>query len=307
MHKELAKSSASIFLAFCVLSTVIFSTARADNGVAFEIADIQIQLSDNTLNYTISGNSIPAYTVSERFSPFRAVVDIAGGTFSENFSQSKAALPGNDFAALKLSNLKDQDPAILRLEFSLADSHDYTVTRNGNNLTIRIEPAGEKATTISSSKSPIKTLTDFDVTTTPNATTIVIASDSTIEDYSVDTISKNGNRPPRMFIDIKTANIKELVREKHIGTSVEKIRVAPRGGGARIVFDSASAELFRYTVTPSPKGLVVVINEIDAKPPQLPQKPKKAKGGSIAASDVTLDSLIGTLDKSTADPAVGAV
>jgi type IV pilus assembly protein PilQ len=303
MHKELAKSSASIFLAFCVLSTLFYNTARADSGVTYKIADIQIQLSDNTLNYTISGNSVPAYTVSERFSPFRAVIDIAGGSFSEDFSQSKAALPGNEFAALKLSNIKGQDPAILRFEFSLADSHDYSVTRNGNNLMIKIDTAREKAPVSSSSKSPRRVLTDFNVTTTPNTTTIVIASDSKIENYSVDTIGKGANRPPRMFIDIKAVDIKELVREKNIGTSVDKIRVAARGNGARIVFDSASAKLFRYTVTPSQKGLVVVIDESDNTIPQLSKSSQKTKpGNSNAKSDVTLDSLIDSLEQSTADP-----
>ncbi len=304
MHKELAKSSASIFLAFFVLSTIIFSTSRAESDVAYEIADIQVQLSENAFNYTISGNSIPAYTVSERFSPFRAVIDIAGGSFSEKFSQSQATLPKNDFSTLKLSNLKDQDPAILRFEFSLADSHDYSVTKNGTNLSITIEPATEKAAVNPSPKSPIRTLTDFNVSTTPNSTTIVIAADSKIENYTVDTIGKSTKRPPRMFIDIKAVNIKELVKEKHIGTSVEKIRVAARGNGVRIVFDSASAQLFRYTVTPSSEGLVVVIDESDAEALQQSQNSKKTKSGSGAASDVTLDSLIGSLEQpTTASPA----
>jgi len=286
MHKELAKSSASIFLAFCVLSTIIFSTARADNGVKYQIADIQVQLSDNTLKYTISGSSIPAYTVSERFSPFRAVVDIAGGSFSESISQSKKNLPRSNFAALKISNIKDKDPAILRFEFSLADSHDYKVVRDGNTLAITVEPAREKPAVGSNASSQARFLTDFNVTTTPSATTIVIASNSMIEDYSVDTIGSGANRPPRMFIDIKDANIKELVREKYIGTSVKKIRVAPRNGGARIVFDSASSELFRYKVTPSQKGLTVVIYE------------SGAEGGSKAAPDATVDSIIGSLGQS---------
>ena len=282
MHRELAKSSASIFLALCILSAIIFSTAWADNDVAYQIADIRVQLSDNTLNYTISGNSVPVYTVSERFSPFRAVIDIAGGSFVDNLSQSKATLPGSNFATLKLSKLKDQDPAILRFEFSLADSHDYSVTRNGTNLTVKIEPARENVATSSGAKLQRRNLTDFNVTTTPNSTTIVIASNSMVENYTVDTISGDANRSPRMFIDIKDVDINELVREKRIGTSVERIRVAPRSGGARIVFDSASDELFRYTVTPSKDGLVVVIDET----------------AGMTKSDGTLDSLIDSSEQS---------
>ena len=302
MHKELAKSSASIFLAFCVLSTLVFTTARADNGIAYQIADLQVQLSDNTLSYTVIGNSIPAYTVSERFSPFRVVVDIAGGTFSENLSQAKKTLPVSDFASLKLSNLKAQDPAILRFEFSLADSHDYSVTRTGNNLNIKIELAKEKTATTPDTKSQTKALTDFKVSSTANSTTILIASSSKIGNYTVDTIGAGSNRPPRMFIDIKNANIKELVREKYIGTSVEKIRVAPRNGGARIVFDSASDKLFHYTVTPSPQGLVVVINENAAGTSIAAQNTQKANNSTKGTSDVTLDSLIGSLEQSIPGP-----
>ncbi len=302
MHRELAKSSASIFLILCILSTVILSTARGNDTVAYQIADIQLQLTDTTLTYTISGTSAPAYTVSERFSPFRAVIDIAGGVLSENLSQTKMTLPASDFAALKLSDLKDQDPAVLRFEFSIADSHDYSVALNGTDLTIKIELAGEKTAAKSNLKSQVRALTDFNVTTTPAATTIVIASSSLIKDYTVDTVGGGANKPPRMFIDVKDVDISELIREKHIGTSVKKIRVAPRDNGARIVFDSASSKLFRYTVSPSQEGLVVIINETAVKSSKLSQKSQKTKGDGSAAADVTLDSLIGSLEQSIADP-----
>jgi len=288
MHKELAKSSMTVFFAFCIVSTVFFSTAKAGSSVTYKIAGIQAQLSGNVLNYMISGNSIPVYTVSERFSPFRVVLDIAGGVFSENFVQSTAQIAKNDFAQLTISEINDRDPAVLRFEFSLADSHDYTITDDGNSLKVKIMPTGEKKSDKSLNTPQGLTLTDFKITTTPRSTTIVIASNSAIKDYTVDTIAGTDNRPPRMFIDIKNVQVNELVREKRLGTSVEKIRVAPRGKGTRIVFDSASAEIFRYTVLPTEEGLSVVIDE---SANQQKNEQKNAK------SDTTLDALIGSSEQ----------
>ena len=89
------------------------------------------------------------------------------------------------------------------------------------------------------------------------------------------------------FVDF-TYDISALVREKRVGTSVDKIRVAPKGNGARIVFDSKSNKLFRYTVAPSAHGLSVVIDESGSAA----KTAKQAKG-----SDTTLDSLIGSSEK----------
>ncbi len=296
MHKEPAKYSVAIFFAFWILSTLVFSTAKAEDSVTYQITDIKSTLSDNALHYTVSGNSIPAYTVSERFSPFRAVIDIAGGIFADNISQPAKAIPVNDFATLSLSEVKDKDPAILRFEFTVAESHDYSVTRNGQNIDIKIVPAGDKKSAGLASASQKRSLTDFQIAKTPHTTTVIIASNSAIEDYTVDKVAGSSNRHPRMFIDIEDVDISELVREKHIGTSVEKIRVAPKGSGARIVFDSKSDKLFRYTVAPSPGGLTVVIDESGAK---------ASKQKSSAKSDATLDSLIGSSEAQSKAQAAG--
>ncbi len=296
MHKEPAKYSVAIFFAFWILSTLVFSTAKAEDSVTYQITDIKSTLSDNALHYTVSGTSIPAYTVSERFSPFRAVIDIAGGSFADNISQPAKAIPVNDFATLSLSEMKDKDPAILRFEFTVAESHDYSVTRNGQNIDIQIVPAGDKKSAGLASASQKRSLTDFQIAKTPHTTTVIIASNSAIEDYTVDKVAGSSNRHPRMFIDIEDVDISELVREKHIGTSVEKIRVAPKGSGARIVFDSKSDKLFRYTVAPSPGGLTVVIDESGAK---------ASKQKSSAKSDATLDSLIGSSEAQSKAQAAG--
>ncbi len=308
MLKWLDKIKPAVFIAFCIIFVFQTDIVRSESDVSYEIADIAVSLSDNAINYTVSGTSPPIYNVTERFAPFRVVVDIAGAFYGKNLSTEKAQLPKNDFATLKVLDIKDQLPPHMRFEFTLADTHDYSVEKAGNNLLIKMFPATDKKHSSTPDKlSGKKSLNDIKVMSTPNTTTITITSSGPIENYTVDTIGSGVNRPPRMFIDIDDVVINKLISEKHIGTSVDKIRVSPRGEGARIVFDSASQKLFKYTVAPTSNGLNVVIDESN----QLPNTsaPTAKKGNNAPGGDRTLDQLIGSserlLSQAPAKPVTG--
>jgi type IV pilus assembly protein PilQ len=284
MLKWLDKTQAAVFIAFCIFFVLQTEKAWSDNDVSYEIADIAVALSGNAITYTLSGTVPPVYNVSERFTPFKVIVDVAGAFYAKNLTPEKAQLPENNFATLNVLELKDQPPARMRFEFTLADSHDYSVEKLDNSLVIKLFPASSTKTSAAAAQLPgVRTLNDFKVVSTPNTTTITISANGPLENYTVDTISSGANKPPRMFIDIADVAINELVPEKYIGTSVEKIRVSPHGTGARIVFDSATQDLFKYTVTPSADGLNVVIDEQQAKTP--------------STADTTLDQLIGSSEK----------
>ncbi|MGW8194885.1 MAG: AMIN domain-containing protein [Desulforhopalus sp.] len=272
------------------------STARSDTGVSFEIADITVASSDDTLLYTITGTSPPAYTSSERFSPFRVVVDVAGAFFGEGFAREKADIPQNSIASINIEDLKDQQPPVMRFEFTLADSHDYTIEQQDNSLQIKFAPAGTKEA-VAAAENPAdgQSLTDFRISSTPNSTTVTIVAGGTIKNYTVDTIGSGVNRPPRMYIDIDDVDISELVREQLVGTSVDKIRVAPKGNGVRIVFDSATPEMFKYTVAPSPDGLNVVIDESQLLAGSAEKKETGTNSGDEKGK--TLDQLISSSEK----------
>lgn len=296
MLKWLAQHNPAVLFAFCLLLVLQSLPARSEPSVAFEITDIKAVLAENTLTYTISGTSPPVYTVSERFSPFRFLVDVAGAIFAKDFSSSKVKLPENSFSDVSVTDLKEQNPQVMRFEFSLADSHDYEVTTKDNNLQIKLVPANSKSNGSQSKnegKGELLSLKDFKITSTPNTTTISILASATIEKYKVDSIAGSADRLPRMFIDINDVKINELVKEKQIGTSVSKVRVSGKDKGARIVFDSANPQLFKYTVTPTATGLDVIIDESSVAPaPSKGQATEKS-----AASDTTLDSLIGSSQK----------
>jgi type IV pilus assembly protein PilQ len=292
MLKWLEKLQPAVLFAFCLLLVYQIPEARSEPGVSFEISDIKATISDSTLTYNIVGSAPPVYTVSERFTPFRVVVDVAGGTFAKDLPATASKLPENSFSQVTVTQLKEQDPPVMRFEFTLADSHDYKVTAKDSSLQISLHPADAKNTAKAADNlKGLLTLKDFKITSTPTTTTIAILANSTIEHYTVDTIEGAANRPPRMIIDIDDVKINELVKEKQIGTSVAKARVAPKGKGVRIVFDSASQQLFKYTVSPSPSGLNVVVDESPGQ--ETAQAGEKAPEKS-GAPDTTLDALIGS-------------
>jgi len=296
MLKWLDKIRPAVFFAFCILFAFQADIVRSENDVSYEVTDIAVSLTDNAISYNIQGTSPPVYNVTERFTPFRVLVDIAGAFYGNQLPKEKAQLPENGFATLKISDLKDQTPQHMRFEFTLADSHDYSVNKSGNSLLIKLFPASEKKQASSTDKMSAGTvLSDFKVLSTPNTTTITIASNGPIENYTVNTIGSGVNRPPRMYIDIDDVAVNELVPEKMIGTSVGKIRVAPRGTGARIVFDSASNALFKYTVAPSADGLSVVIDESSQMMQTANSSATQKKNPS--STDRTLDQLIGSSEQ----------
>ncbi|PHR27558.1 MAG: hypothetical protein COA36_08995 [Desulfotalea sp.] len=298
MLKWLAKLQPAVFFAFCILFTFHVDFAKSATDGSYEITDVNAMLTADSLEYTIFGKNKPAYTVSERFAPFRVVIDIAGVSLAQNITEATMAIPSNEFSSLKLEDITDKMPTIKRFVFTLANTHDYHVELVGNNIKLSITPGNAGTKVSEDTFSELISLTDLKISSTPNSTTITIVSNGPIDNYTVDTIGSGATRPPRMFVDIADVAINQLVKEKMIGTSVAQVRVAKRANGARIVFDSASKNLFSYTVTPSPEGLNIVIDEtkreVDLDKAAVPSTADTTKP---TLNDTTLDELIGSSEK----------
>lgn len=295
MLKWLRTIQPAVFFAFCIIFTLYANLVNAESDVSYKITAIDSKLDNGTLQYSITGSTTPVYNVTERFSPFRVVLDLAGTSFGTTVTDDSAQIPSTSFCTLKIEDLEQQTPKIKRFVFELADSHDYKVNKTTNGVTITFSPASaSRASSASSPKTNVTTLRNFKVSSTPNSTTISIIANHPLKDFTVDTIGSGANTPARMYIDVDNVGINELLREKKIGTSVDRVRVAPRGKGARIVFDSAGKELFGYTVTETSNGLDVVIDESMSS-----SKPDtgKSSSASSASGDKTLDELISSSEK----------
>jgi type IV pilus assembly protein PilQ len=298
MLKWLFKTQSAIFFAFCFLVVFQNQPVNAETAVAFEITDFSSEVTGETLTVKISGSTTPVYTVSERFSPFRFVVDIAGGRFANSPSLSAPALPANAFSKLTITDLKDQSPPVLRMEYTLADSHDYTVSKTEKSLQIKLFPAQANKSTSRSGKdlpSSQLSLQELRIAKESATTTISLLANTSIDKYKVGSLPGENGKKPRMYIDIDDVGSNQLPKEKTVGTAVEKIRVSSKGKAVRLVFDSVSESLFSYNVTPDPLGLKIVIDaNSDAASPKMSKAPAESGG---TASDDPLEALIGSSQK----------
>ncbi|AGF77376.1 type II secretory pathway, component HofQ [Desulfocapsa sulfexigens DSM 10523] len=299
MHTKLS----TYYLAICcsLFLLLTHSVQAAETGV-YSIQNIEADVQDNSLLMVLKGDSPPAYTMYELFSPARLVVDIADANLNESIDLAEI-IPANDFTTITITTLKDKSPSITRFEMTLADSHTYKVERVENDLTIRLFPQDTTGTTelkadknIDATAPPA--LHDIVVRKDDNQTEILFQADQAIEDYREDTVTGRDGLPDSMYIDINNVNGSELIREKNIGTSLSKIRVATRGSGVRVVFDAAPEGLFSYDIKTVPQGLLVTINEKGQQQnaPESVPAPEELKDNSISAeaitSDPTLDALI---------------
>ena len=299
MHKKLSTYYLAIFCSlFLLLASNVLATDKPGGKGIYTIKNIETDLQADSLVMVVKGDSTPAYTMYELYSPARLVLDIAEARLAESIDTEKI-LPENKFATLKVTTLKDKGPEITRFEITLAKSHTYKVDRLENNLSVQLFPQKQN-NAVAADTDTAFSLHDLVVRTKGNQTEILFQADQPIKDFRQDTVTGRNGLPDSMFIDINNVNGSELVREKIVGTSLEKIRVATRGTGVRIVFDSGQDGLFSYDIQTVPQGLMVTIDEKGLRA----QKNKKmVTQKNNRASDPTLDALIDSSEAALSDKA----
>lgn len=144
-----------------------------------------------------------------------------------------------------------------------------------------------KKTTVASTVNAQTTINELQVDKTPKTTTITLVATASIPDYTVKKLAGTDGSSPRMYIDIENVDAGKLPQSQNIDTSVSEIRTSPRGTGVRIVFNSASPDLFGYTVQPVAQGLQVTINETTT---------------ATSSGDTTLDALINSTAEISTEP-----
>lgn len=276
------------FLAF-QSSPVLAQQAGKNQGPEYHISTLKSEFDNETLTITLVGDSVPAYTVSERFAPFRVIVDIAGATLETDAIQDSSILTENPVGKLAIRDLPDSQQPIKRFEFTLADTHDYKVNRNGNSIDILIAPA-QSISKSAISSSATKSITDYRIETFPDETRILLLGTNADTAYTAGTSQGDKQHPAQMYLDIPDVSITELVRDLPVGTAVKSVRALPRNSGARIIFDSSTAELFPFDVEATSQGIVVTVKENFGDLPVNVKTVAAAK--TDPKTDATLDELI---------------
>jgi len=160
MYTRLSTTFLAIFSIIClsqmaILLSVSANQAQASSG--YQVSEVKTVVNPDNIAMTLVGSSAPAYTVTERFGPYRLIVDVADTEFDSSL-KLEDLLPANDLAKLHISILKDQQPTIARFEFTLDDNTTYDVQRLQNDLKINILAAPEnnaqQSSTATSSGAP---------------------------------------------------------------------------------------------------------------------------------------------------------
>ncbi len=286
MRNWVEKQKLAVFFALSILVSFQADCVCSASGTTFEITAIESNLNENVLEYNIQGGAKPVYTVTERFSPFRVVLDVANAEFANQTVRDMVNIPSSSFVQLELEELAAQSPPIKRFTFTLSDTHNYDIAPSANGIRLTFNPASSSPAQSQAAAPAI--IRELKVGKTPNSTTISIVSSAPISDYNIDTLKQNSGNPPRMFIDIPGIGMNGSGSETNIGTSVARARVASTDKGVRIIFDSATEELFKYMVTRTRQGLDVIVDESSAT------SARTAGGGKKRSleDDKTLDALI---------------
>lgn len=323
MYQRLSIFKPTIFFTLCLLLVLIFGSAFAENtpntaNNSYLIQDIKSNLQGDALSIEIVGNSLPDYNTFELFNPQRLILDIAHASLDKKINPAKI-IPDNSYAKLATKSLTDQDPSITRFEITINESHTYSVDRDKNNLLILIHPKTDTAQTSTTPTTPKETvapaapapketapimLQNMTIKKGVEQTEVLIVADVPLKDFRHNIVVDKKGLPDMMYIDITGVDGSKLAREMKVGTALSKIRIAPKGTGIRLLFDSGLPKLFDYTVTTDPKGLLVIIkeakqeaqatatsqNQIDGTLPS--PVAKDAKISKKAPKDATLENLI---------------
>ncbi len=292
----------TLFITLCLLSFLVTGPVSAAQesqqdieSNSFLIEEIKAETSPDTLKMIIRGNSPPTYTQYETFNPFRIVIDVAKARFGENID-SKKLLPKNNIAKLTAKAIEQEEVPLVRFEVQIANDASYSVNKDDNSIVVTVN---SQTTAKNEQNTATATLKLFEVTNEAENTKVLIIADKTIDSYNSDTVAKSETQPDRMFIDINNVSGEMLPKEKTINDSViKKIRVAKRGTGVRIVFDSSFPKLFHYEITPDPDGLLVVLSKQTAQG-DVDDNEQMAKQ-QVTQTDSTLDALLDP-SKKTAD------
>ncbi|MCX5869764.1 MAG: AMIN domain-containing protein [Deltaproteobacteria bacterium] len=280
MHQRLSILQPTIFFTLCLLLVLNLGSALAENtpktaNNSYLIQDIKSNLQGDALSIEIIGNTLPDYNTFELFNPQRLILDIAHASLDKKINPAKI-IPDNSYAKLVTKSLTDKDPSITRFEITINDGYTYSVDRDKNNLLILIHPKTDTAQTTTAPTTPKETvatatpapkeaapiiLQDMTIKKGAEQSEVLIVADAPLKDFRHNIVVDKKGLPDMMYIDITGVDGSKLARETEVGTALSKIRVAPKGTGIRLLFDSGLPKLFDYTVTTDPKGLLVIIKE----------------------------------------------
>ena len=272
--------------------------------ISYTIETVEWQQTTDEFILRVKGDAPPTYTMYELFGPLRVVIDIADASMSPSAGlpleipqgpvsqvNGKVLEDKEPFIArieLYLSN--DSSYTVERLDNDIvvkfaaagtptamsdtpAEAAAITVEDLAPEIIVEpIEVPAEAIPNIALVSEPkgIETnatvLFDIEIERSATETRVFLKADGKIKDYRKVALNKNveAGRPDRMYIDVKNVRLAGPIPPKQVGTALAQIRTGQRTDGFRVVFDSNLDELFKYTISEQPDGMLITISEPSA-------------------------------------------
>jgi type IV pilus assembly protein PilQ len=272
--------------------------------VSYTIETVEWQQTTNEFILRVKGDAPPTYTMYELFEPLRVIIDIADASMSPTAGlpleipqgpvsqvNGKVLEDKEPFIArLELYLSNDSSYTVERLDndivvkFAFADT-PATVTDTTAEaaaiteealapeiITETIEIPAEAIPNVALATEPeivevnATVLFDIEIERSAAETRVYLKADGKISDYRKVSLSKNveAGRPDRMYIDVKNVRLAGPIPAKQVGTALGQVRTGQRTDGFRVVFDSNLDELFNYTISEKPDGMLITISEPSA-------------------------------------------
>ncbi len=251
----------SSLIFFCMVLCFVLSypsPGYSADGTTNIITNIETAYDNNSLKIRLQGSSVPIYTAYELFSPARLIVDLADSKLGAGVSM---VMPDESGIVLSSKTINSITPFITRFIFSFDESRPFSVLKQDNDLLITIDyPSRQKM--IATAQDMVVEITEVQVISSPQKTVVRLLADGQITSYRYSVLGKQGDVPPRLYIDVDNAIGDNLLKKQEVGsTALAAIRMAKRGSGMRFVLDAAGDELFAFQVISDVSGLKITIQE----------------------------------------------
>lgn len=241
-----------------ILLCAPFTSAAANNDAtkldAYQISAVKWQQNPDFWLCQIYGDRVPAYTMYELFSPHRLIIDIAYGNFAGSI-RFPMKVAGGPVTLIKGVALTDQKPGVARIELLLVDDRPYSVTSSGNDILVKFENDGQTPAT--QSKTPERVIKDITIGEAGGMTKVQLLADGPIQKYQSTELAKEKEHPARLVVDLPGISTPGHAIPANDASPISLVRTENYKDGTRVILDSATDELFRYSMAVQQDGLLI--------------------------------------------------
>ncbi|MDH4317348.1 MAG: AMIN domain-containing protein [Desulfobulbaceae bacterium] len=281
-----------------VLASFTLVSAGSGSGSVYTVKSITVDRTGNSTQVRIKGDGEPTYNPFELHNPFRIVIEITNSVLSPDFKYNSPEGMPLEYSARVM---EDVVPTGMHLEFGLDNPIQYNTYIDENDIVILMEmvegaplssssagatmaPEVKNGQGANNTSKPVSSnaataLTEIKVNPALSQLEFTIVANGLFPKYQYHALEKSKSGPARLYFDFDGVDCSELLKEQDVGSVVSKIRVSKKSDGARIVFDSASDNMFSYTINEQKDRVTLTVkdsSELDGMGSTIEKKVSKA-------------------------------